>query len=110
VAVGGQIHLAFDFGCYHRYSLLAEEAVATDYPPSRMLTRMAKAATLPRAKGNISGPHLSPASFVIKARFEGRSRTAASLKRSPPITARSEFVTADAAGRARVFPLDRAER
>jgi hypothetical protein len=42
VAVGGQIHLAFDFGCYHRYSLLAEEAVATDYPPSRMLTRMAK--------------------------------------------------------------------
>lgn len=51
-----------------------------------------------------------PASFVIKARFEGRSRTAASLKRSPPISARSEFVTADAAGRARVFPLDRAER
>ena len=108
MAVGGQIHLAFDFGCYHRYSLLAEEAVATDYPPSRMLTRMAKAATLPRANGNISGPHLSPASFVIKARFEGRSRTAASLKRSPP--ARSEFVTADAADRGRVFPLDRAER
>ena len=49
-------------------------------------------ARMARGQINICGPHFSPASFPIKARFEGRARTVASLKRNSPYCLRGTIL------------------